>query len=256
MKNPRPRRRPPARRTGADGLPLPQRAVTASRLITVVDDLASYHGYLRRDLPIPTGAGGRRSNTREYGHPAEWASDASRRIAELLWEWQDYTAEKFGKPRPTPMINPMSGQRMRLEADVIRAAHPFLRAHADRLLTAGEPTAFAELSPPWLHGWAWLVDDEAFDELFELQRSIRARAGHSKPKVTLSIPCPNSECGMRTLERKPGVKGQDFVVCASCGYSVKESHYPFLVRVMVDAAQDEPTSHEPTSDTPTDGADA
>lgn len=205
-----------------------------SRLLSTIEELAGLASYLRDELPVPVsvGGGGRHSNTREYGHPAEWASDTSRRIADVLWWWHDYIAERRGLMRPAPQVHPATG-RCRPEAAVTAAAVTAIRKNADWLLTTGAPVAFPDLEPPWLRAWSWMIDDEAFSELFELLRSVRTRAGHTKAREVLPLPCPNSECGMLALERVPGTVGQDFVVCGACGYTVKDRHYGFLVRLML-----------------------
>lgn len=186
--------------------------------------------HLSRALPVPQGGGGERtSNTRAYGHPAEWASDQCRQIAALFWSWHDLEAERRSEARPTPMLD-RAGRRVRSERQVIVAAWKYLDPRLDGMLTAAVP--FEELRPPFI--WEPVVEDEAFQEIFDLHRQIRSRIGHTMPTYTLPIPCPNSECGLRTLQRRPGMKGQDYIVCGACGYTVKDSHYPFLIKVMLD----------------------
>lgn len=71
-------------------------------------------------------------------------------------------------------------------------------------------------------------------ELPDLHYRIRRTLGATVPKYTLPIPCPNEECELRTLVRVQGV-GQDFISCDSCGYTIKEVHYPLLIRMTLDA---------------------
>lgn len=78
-----------------------------------------------------------------------------------------------------------------------------------------------------------LAPKEALDELPTLHHSIRRALGQHAPKYTLPVPCPNDECGLRTLIRVQGI-GQDFITCDSCGYTIKEVHYPFMIRMILD----------------------
>jgi hypothetical protein len=79
-----------------------------------------------------------------------------------------------------------------------------------------------------------LVEHEALKELPDLHHRIRRTLGANTPKYTLPVPCPNNECELLTLVRVQGV-GQDFVSCDSCGYTIKEAHYPLLIRMTLDA---------------------
>ena len=186
--------------------------------------------HLSGKLPVPSGGGGERSsNVRVYGHPAEWASDTSRRIADLFWSWHDLEADRRGETRPSPMFD-AGGRRVRSERQVIVASWKYLDPRLEGMLAAHVP--FAELRVPFC--WEPVVEDEAFQEIFDLHRQIRSRIGHTRPTYTLPIPCPNSECGLRTLQRRPGMAGQDFITCGACGYAVKDSHYEFLIKVMLD----------------------
>lgn len=162
----------------------------------------------------------RRSNTREYGHPAEWASDTAADIADKFTSWHDYLAEERGEKRP--IIGAIVGGRTfrsRVEKNQderrrVVAAWKYLEPRCEQLVQ--------------------MVDYEDLRELPELHHRVRSTLGHFMPKYTLPIPCPNEECGLRTLVRVQGV-GQDFISCDSCGYTIKEVHYPLLVRMTLDA---------------------
>lgn len=186
--------------------------------------------HLSKTLPTPMGGGGERvsGGRREYGHPAEWASDNGRLIADLFWNWHDLEADRRGETRPTPMFD-TAGRRVRSERQVIVAAWKYLDPRLEGMLAAHVP--FAELRVPFI--WEPVVEDEAFQEIFDLHRQIRSRVGHSTPTYTLSVPCPVSTCGLRTLQRRRGMD-QDYIVCGACGYAVKDSHYDFLIKVMLD----------------------
>ena len=94
---------------------------------------------LHRDLPTPPkGETTRTSNTREYGHPAEWASDKAREIVDKLTSWHDMLAEhrqaeqatKAAPDEPWPIpAGAITGptahktDRMRTAEDRLHACH-------------------------------------------------------------------------------------------------------------------------------------
>lgn len=178
--------------------------------------------WLNLDAHLPTpqyGRGTRTSNTKEYGHPSEWASDKAREVVDMLTSWHDYLAEHRNETRP---------RRKKMGAnndgDDIWTWAVNDRA---RLISAWK---YLE---PRLEQLVELVDKEALDELPELHNKIRRALGHHAPKYTLPVPCPNEDCSLRTLVRIQGI-GQDFISCDSCGYTIKEVHYPFLIRMILD----------------------
>ncbi|BCI54962.1 hypothetical protein NIIDNTM18_42400 [Mycolicibacterium litorale] len=162
--------------------------------------------HLRDAMPSPMRGtdSGRRSNSRVYGHPAEWASDKAAEITDLLSSWHDLMAEHRNEKPP-----PRGGEERRLVA-----AWQYLEPRCEQLVE--------------------IVDAEDLKELPDLHYRIRRTLGATVPKYTLPIPCPNEECELRTLVRVQGV-GQDFISCDSCGYTIKEVHYPLLIRMTLDA---------------------
>lgn len=164
--------------------------------------------------PLATGSSaGRRATSRIYGHPAEWASDTAALIATTLNGWHDTLADHLHETPPPP---PSAPERVR-----ILAAWRYLEPRVEQLLaltdTADDPAASTEIG--------------------ELHHRIRWQLGHTRPRHTLPIPCPNTDCGLKTLQRTTGV-GQDMVVCAVCGYTVKDAHYPLLIRITLDTLID------------------
>lgn len=160
--------------------------------------------HLRATLPLPPKARGRASNLREYGHPAEWASDKAAEIVDILASWHDLLAEHRNERPP-----PKGAEERR-----IVAAWKYLEPRCEQLVE--------------------VVDNEDLRELPDLHNKIRRALGYNQPKYTLPIPCPNMDCGLRTLIRIVGV-GQDFISCDSCGYTIKEIHYPLLIRMALDS---------------------
>ena len=178
---------------------------------------------LRDHLPSPVGQGGpkRTSNVKEYGHPAEWASDTAAEITDKLFSWHDYLAEERGERRPpigvafgTPQFQARVDNTAQDEQRRLVAAWKYLEPRCEQLCQ--------------------LVDHEALKELPDLHHKIRSALGQYVPKYTIPVPCPNDECGLRTLMRVVGV-GQDFISCDACGYMIKEVHYPLLVRMTLEA---------------------
>lgn len=198
------------------------RRMPAKRLRQTLYWLALDWIQLDSTLPSPPkGEGGRASNIKDYGHPAEWASDKARQIVDLVTSWHDYLAEERNERGPTTGVAfGRTGQfQSRVETtqkDRLRlvAAWKYLEPRCEQLVE--------------------LVDADALKELPDLHYGIRRTLGHNAPKYTLPMPCPNYECELLTLVRVQGV-GQDFISCDSCGYTIKELHYPLLIRMALDA---------------------
>lgn len=200
--------------------PAPRR-MPAKRLRQTLYWLALDWIHLDGTLPSPPkGEGGRASSTKEYGHPAEWASVKAREIVDKMSSWHDLLAEERNERRPTfgvafgnstfqSRIEATQQDRMRLVA-----AWKYLEPRCEQLVQ--------------------LVDADDLKELPDLHFGIRRTLGATVPKYTLPVPCPNQECALLTLVRVQGV-GQEFISCDSCGYTIKEVLYPFLVRMTLDA---------------------
>lgn len=167
---------------------------------------------------------GRRSNVVQYGHPAEWASVKAAEIADTLTSWHDYLAEHRNETQPRR-------KRMRLNDDG-DDVWTWAVNQRQRMVKAWK---YLE---PRIEQLVELVDAEALKELPDLHFGIRRALGSWVPKYTLPIPCPNDECGLRTLIRIQGVQ-QDFISCDSCGYMIKAVHYPLLIRMTLDALVNE-----------------
>ena len=165
-------------------------------------------------LPVPSGKTERKSNVQFYGHPAEWASDEMQTIAGYFHEWHEYLADQRGETPPKPLSQSNNAARKANERRLIVDGWKYLEPRIPELIERVD-------------------DDTAFDELFQTHRAIRKRLGLNNPRYTLPIPCPSVDCGLRTLMRVIGV-GQDFICCDSCGYTIKETYYPLLVRMTID----------------------
>lgn len=166
---------------------------------------------LRTQLPEPIHTQQpRRTTNREYGHPAEWASDTAAHIAGQLNDIHDNLAEILNT---TPPPHPGTTELVR-----VRAAWKFLEPRIQDLANQ-----------------EWAADTAT--EIRQLHGRIRSRLGRSNPTETLPIPCPNNECGLRTLHRRIR-PGTDFITCGNCGYTVKDdldgNNYRWLVRVCLD----------------------
>jgi len=163
--------------------------------------------HLHTELPTPTRQGETtriHASRREYGHPAEWASDTAADIVNKLTSWHDYLAEHRNETPP-----PTGTEQRRLVA-----AWKYLEPRCEQLCN--------------------LVEAEALQELPDLHHQIRHTLGQHTPKYTIPIPCPNDDCGLRTLMRVTGID-QEYITCDSCSYTIKEAHYPLLIRMTLDA---------------------
>lgn len=177
---------------------------------------------LREHLPMPSSQSGpqRTSNVKDYGHPSEWASDTARDIVDKLTNWHDYMAEERNETRPRR-------KKMRVNDDG-NDVWVWAVNEEQRMVSAWK---YLE---PRCEQLTQLVDKEALQELPDLHHRIRSVLGQYVPKYTIPVPCPNDECGLRTLMRVMGV-GQDFIACDACGYMIKDVHYPLLVKMTLDA---------------------
>ena len=168
--------------------------------------------HLHTQLPKPLrGNHTRPPAYRDYGHPAEWASDNAARIAGILHDWHDLVAEARNERNPPP---PTASEQTR-----VTAAWHYLEPRIEQLVQ--------------------LVAAEAFTELRDIHQHIRAALGHTHRKQILPIPCPGQDCGLRTMTRRIAI-GRDLITCSTCGYTVREDYYPMLVRIAIDTLSDQP----------------
>lgn len=167
-------------------------------------------GYLEIRATLPKPSAGKpdgtviRSSKKEYGHPAEWASDLARLIADQLNEAHDGLADYM---HHTPAPHP--GNR---ETGKVACAHRYLSNWWSELCTypAAADTAIA---------------------LVDLDRKVRSGLGRSTPRRGLHIPCP--ECELLTLTRRMDVE-ESGVDCAGCGKHILEHEYGAWVRGLMD----------------------
>ncbi|WP_159850247.1 hypothetical protein [Nocardia sp. CY41] len=175
---------------------------TARLLSRLVTDWVHLHV----DMPTPPRRkrAERTSRTREYGHPAEWASVTAAQIARALNEIHaDLTALRGETLAPDVWAS---------ELVRVRAAWTYL-----------EPRT-AEL--------AALPDiRDRIVELRDLHGQIRSRLGLTKPRQILPAPCP--ACELRTLLRTIEPHN-DQIQCGNCGHLIQNDHYEFYTRVILD----------------------
>ena len=148
----------------------------------------------------------RRAFISEHGHSAEWASDTAAHIAGLLNDIHDNLAEALNT---TPPPHPGTSETVR-----VRAAWKYLE------------TRISELAQQEWSG-------DTAQEVRQLRHRVRKSLGRTIPRIALPMPCPNDECGLRTLIREIR-PGRDYIECGNCGYMVKETYYPLLVRMALD----------------------
>lgn len=163
----------------------------------------------------------RHSNVQDYGHPAEWASAKAAEISDMMTEWHSFLAEVRGETLP---------RRKRMRFHEVDGTDIWAWAvnQRERVVSAWK---YLE---PRCEQLVELVDAEALKELPDLHFGIRRALGESAPKYTLPVPCPNDSCGLRTLVRVQGMN-QDFISCDACDYTIKDAHYPLLIRMTLDA---------------------
>lgn len=179
----------------------------------VLDRLLLSYVLLRATLPQPaqtTGNHRTKITTREYGHPAEWASDTARAVADQLGEAHDGLAEHLHHDPP-----PHPGNR---EPGRVATAHHYLSCW------------FAELC-------TYPAAADTAEALYDLDRDIRRGLGATTRQQHLPVPCP--QCQLQLLVRNLERTGQDTVDCLGCGHVIPASHYGWWARVLLDDVIDD-----------------
>lgn len=176
----------------------------------ILDRLVLHYILLRLTLPKPTSPPGERVMrivAKEYGHPAEWASDTARAVADQMGDAHDNLAEHLQHDPP-----PHPGSR---EYGRVAVAHHYLTVWFDRLCTMPGSADTAEA-------------------LYDLDRDIRRGLGKTDPRRHLPVPCPS--CELLTLTRSLDSDGTDSVECRSCDHVIRAEHYGLWTRILVDEA--------------------
>lgn len=175
-------------------------------------DWAQLHATLptpARNIKTPA-----RTTNRQYGHPAQWASDTSAHIARLFNDIHRDLAHTLASTPPP--------QKHTSEPTRIRAAWKFI-----------EPRIHQLAQQSW--------SGQTATDIRKLHNQIRRHLGHSAPVETLPVYCPNPDCSLRTLQRRIR-PGNDTISCANCGYTVTDdpdgNNYRWLIRVCIDSAID------------------
>jgi hypothetical protein len=163
--------------------------------------------HLSQELPTPArrGSGERTSAQKVFGHPAEWASDTAAEIAAVLNTTHDALADHLGS---SPAPHPGVAERAR-----VRAAWTFLECRIPQLALYGG-------------------GGDAAVEFRDLHHKVRSRLGLTRPRQLLPTPCPS--CELRTLFRSIDAYN-DSIECGNCGHTIREAHYPFYTRLVVES---------------------
>ncbi len=166
--------------------------------------------HIHTTMPTPARRGQqeRRTAQKVFGHPAEWASDTAAEIAEVLNATHDSLADHLGQtPPPHPGIT---------ESNRVRAAWNYLECRISELAL----TDFGA---------------DAAIEMRDLHNQTRSRLGLTRPRQLLPTPCP--ACELRTLFRSIDFR-RDYIECGSCNHVIREEHYPFYTRMVLDTILD------------------
>jgi len=148
---------------------------------------------------------GKAARSKEFGHPAEWASDMMRKLAGMLNVIEDGLRDELGHQ---PAVHPQTA-----EAVMVRRAHSYLVPHFDQLCTYSAAPDTAE-------------------ELSDLHRAIRHGLGQTKVVQRLPLRCP--WCETAALVRDVGQ-----IDCAACGKTVREELYGWLTGRILDQMLDD-----------------
>lgn len=184
---------------------MPAATTHAARLL---DWLVMDYITIRIHMPSPTTSTHTRTapqGSREYGHPAQWASDTAKAIADCLDATDEAIRDHLGHLPPPP--------RTRAEGRVVGYAYRSLQARIETLNDYPGTTAF-------------------LDEAGELHHTIRRALGQTRQRKTLSLPCPGCSC--LPVFRTVYDDRRDVIECPHCGYEIKEQEYGLYARILVD----------------------
>ncbi|MGH7743307.1 MAG: hypothetical protein ACREQ5_00595 [Candidatus Dormibacteria bacterium] len=165
---------------------------------------------IKAAMPKPVSAGPiiRHTSGRSFGHPAEWASDTLRDIADKLNTIEDDLREHL---HHDPAVHPGHAENRR-----VALALDYLTNWFDELCVfPGAPDAAIELN--------------------DLHHGIRSTMGYGSKFVHMPVPCPS--CDLLTLFRVLTV-GNDQIDCRNCGEVIGAEHYGLWTRILVDEALD------------------
>jgi hypothetical protein len=159
-------------------------------------------------MHTPAHQTGRKAKHRDYGHPAQWASDTLAKIAGIFHGWHELLADARQETPPQPFTS---------ELTQVTAGWHYIEPRVEQLVV--------------------LVEAEALREVRDLHYQIGRLIGYNNPPQTIITPC--TRCGLRTLLRHIRI-GNSFVQCGNdeCAWIVSDDHYEahsqFYARVVLD----------------------
>ncbi len=176
-------------------------------LAILLDRLLLDYVELRTNYPSPITTRTRTApkSSREYGHPAQWASDTARAIADCLDATDEALRDHLGHLPPPP--------RDRAENRVVAHAYKSLKARIEPLADFPGTEAF-------------------WEEGREIHHTIRRQLGKTRQRRGLDLPCPN--CRIIGMRRTVYDDRRDIIDCPHCNYEIKEQEYGLYARILVD----------------------
>lgn len=159
---------------------------------------------IKRSMPSPARRPGDGSKhvspkAKSFGHPAEWASDAARMIADRFNALEDDLREHRGEREVL---------RRSIEVYRVSRSYDYITKRFDDLCTF-----------PLADDWAGMLVD--------MHGKLRSALGLTRFAQHLKTPCPR--CDHKTL-----VRTLDRIDCQNCSESIPEDHYQFWARMMLD----------------------
>ena len=156
-------------------------------------------------MPAPlSGARAVRAARREFGHPAEWASDTAADVADHLNWAEDGLRDHLGHD---PAVHPRHAEARR-----VALAHHYLTSW------------FAELC-------TYPAAADTAVELCDVHGRVRGALGHTRPVWLLPTPCP--QCDLLTLTRSVDRASGDRIDCGNCGNVIEGRHYGLYTRMVL-----------------------
>lgn len=176
---------------------------------SLIDD---WH-WLTTELPTPQRPEGRSSNTVNYGHPAQWASDTADEIAELLASFRDLLWERMGAEVPYGHVDHNArGSTWRIRrTGFLKLAEYFLAPE-----NAGLEDIRSEL------------DTDLFERMENIHNQVLSQRTLPQPAVT-SIPCVRCSSA---LNRDWGPPAR--YACSGCEFSISLEDFPAYADALKD----------------------
>lgn len=162
--------------------------------------------WLTTELPVPQRPEGRSSNTVNYGHPAQWASDKADEIADLLATLRDVIWEAMGAEVPYGHADHLARDSQRIRrAGFVKLAEYFLDPENDHQDIRSS--------------LKWWADDKFFARMESVHKEVLSERTSPEPVAT-KLPCPRCESALN-IDWGPPAQ----YACSACDFTLSTDDY-------------------------------